>query len=175
MRALLAIVCLTLSSWAHSDDRFYVEIHGGIGNIRVADLAFRPIEAHVSVGGYFIENIGIDLTVGGSLIEDDDDGFEAQTEEVASLSLRFDSPQKNKISAFILVGVSQFTIQQEGTNSTGVSSTVSETFQGGTAALGFKRQIADSPFSIVGVYRLHFVDEPIDLDSFSVGVRAAWK
>ena len=175
MRALLAIICITASSWAHSDELFYGEIHGGIGNIQIADLAFRPLEAHVSVGGYFLKNIGIDLTVGGALRDDSDDSFDTQLDDVASLSLRFDSPPSNGISAFILIGVSRFSVSQEGINPFGVSTTVNETFQGATAALGFKRQIADTRFSFVGVYRVHFVDEPIDVDNYSFGVRAAWE
>ena len=59
MRALLAIVCITLSSWAHSADswlysdftgeRLYAEIHGGIGMTDEFDAGLylkraRPLE-----------------------------------------------------------------------------------------------------------------------------------
>ena len=179
VRALLAIICLTVSSGAHARDSFgdlfYVEAHGGIANIRVSDLAFRPIGAHVSVGGYFLKNIGVDLTVGGSLADDDDQGFDGRLDDIASLTLRLDSPPIDRLSAYILIGVSRYTIRQEGVSVSGISTSVTETFQGGTAALGFKRRIGDSRFSVVGVYRIHFVSEPVDVDNFSIGVRASWQ
>ena len=174
MRALLAFVCLSLSPLAYSADRFYGEIHGGLGNIRQSDLSFRPVEAYVSVGGYFINNVGIDLTLGTALLDDDDDGFDAQVEDIASLSVRFDSPPIDYTSAFVLIGYSQFTVQQEAVNPLGVTSTVSETFRGGTLALGLRQQLGNTPFSIVGMFRTHILDEPVDVDSYTVGVRAAW-
>lgn len=184
MRALLAIVCITLSSWAHSADswlysdftgeRLYAEIHGGIGNIGLADLNFRPLEGQVSVGGFFLQGLGIDLNLGTALLDDDDDGFELQIENTVNLSLRFESPPKDGLSAFILVGISRFTAVQDSVNSVGQSRTVSETFQGGSLALGLLQRIPNTRFSIVGTFRTQLVDEPIDVDTYTLGVRASW-
>lgn len=179
MRALLALICISFSSLAHSDDAFgdifYVQIETGWANVGIAESDFRPWQANVSVGGYFLKNVGVDLSLAAPLNSDDDDGFDVQVEDFASLSFRFDSPPKNGWSAFILLGVSTFAIDQEGAGPSGVSTTVNETFQSGTAALGFKRRLADSRYSLVGTYRVHFIDEPIDLDSVTFGFRAAWK
>jgi len=179
VRALLALLFISFSSLAHSNDdfgdRFYVRAETGWANVGIGDSDFRPFLASVSVGGYFLKNIGLDLTIAAPLGSDDDAGFDVQLEEFANLSFRFDSPPIKRWSAFIFLGVSTFTVDQEGLAPTGFSTSVSETFTAGTGALGFKRQIADSRFSVVGTYRLHFLDEPIDVDSITFGVRAAWK
>jgi len=140
VRALLVVCSLFFSAWASAADRVYAELHGGFAGIQHSELSFRPLEAHVSIGAYVFEHIGIDLNLGGAFRDGDDDGFELT----------------QKISA------------------AEDSVAVNEDFQGGTFAIGLRRQIARSPLSVVGVYRVHSVDQPITIDSYSLGVRAAW-
>lgn len=175
MRALLAILLLSVCSQPIAAERFYAEIHAGVDGIQHSDLSFRPIQASASVGLYFWKTIGIDFAFGGPLDVGEDEGFEVQLEDLRTLSLRFDSPPTDGISAFILLGVSQFDVSQRGVTSSGAARTVREDFQGGTLAIGIRQQIGSGPFSVVGSYRFHWVDEPLDVDSWTLGVRAAWK
>jgi len=102
-----------------------------------------------------------------------DDDFTLQLESLTTVSLRFDSPPTDNISASILLGISQFSISQRNENELGAR-TVRETFQGGTLTVGLRRQLENTPLSVLLAYRLHYVDQPIDIDSWTLGVRAAW-
>lgn len=175
MRALLAIILLSACSQLLATDRWYGEVHVGFSNVEHSSLAFHPPKASVSFGGYFWKTVGIDVNLGGSFTDDDDDGFDLALDNQGTLSLRFDSPPQNGVSAFVLLGVSQFSLSQRGTNSFGGSRTVRETFQTGTLAFGLRQQLGSGPFSLVGSYRLHVIDEPIDIDEYTLGVRAVWK
>ncbi len=175
MRALLAILAFSFSFSAHSADRFYGEIHGAVGGIQHSELSFRPIEAHFSVGGYLWDHIGLDLNFAGPLEVGEDDDFTVQLESLTTLSLRFDSPPMDGLSAFMLFGVSRFSVSQRGVNSQGAARTVRENFQAGTFSIGLRQQLGATPLSLVGLYRLHYVDQPINIDSWALGLRAAWR
>jgi len=172
LRALLAVLLLSVSSLANSSDRFYGEIHGGFAGIQHSELSFRPIEAHVSVGGYVFDHLGFDLSIGTAVKEGKDDDFQLELVDLTTLSLRFDSPPTDSMQAFILIGISQFAINQ---TDPGGARQVTENFQGGTLSIGLRRNFENTPFSAVGLYRLHYVDQPIDIDSWAIGVRAAWR
>lgn len=174
MRALLAIVLLALSHQAISSERFYGEYHLGTSGIRHSDLEFRSIDGRLALGGYVADQIGVELTLGGPFRVGEDQDFSVQLENLATVSLRFESPPQSGLSAYILVGTSRFTISQRGVNSIGVARTVRESFQAASLSIGLRQQLGESRFSLVGAYHVHFIDEPIDIDTYTVGVRVAW-
>ncbi len=174
MRALLAVFLLSISFPSFATDRLYGEIHGGFNVIQLSDLRFLPIQASVSFGGYFYKTLGVDVNLGGSLNEDRDEDIKLQLENQITLSVRFDSPPTRGVSAFVLIGWAQFDLSQSGDSSIGTTQTVSETFRGAAVSIGVRQQIGSGPFSVVGSYRFFDVDEPLDFDTYTLGVRVAW-
>jgi hypothetical protein len=175
VRVLFAFLLLTLAFGAHAADRFYAELHAGFGGISHSDITGRPAEVYASVGGYAWDYLGLDLTVAGAAMAGEDDGYSLSLKRLATVSFRFDSPPIENVSAFILLGVSQFDLNQESENSQGDSRTVKGSFQGGTFGIGLRHQFTHTPLSLVAMYRVHYVDQPIDVDSWSLGLRAAWR
>jgi len=176
VRALFAVLMLCMpwfAAPAAAADRFYLEAHAGFSTIQHSELAFRPIEAHFSAGAYFLENIGVDVSFATAAKEGEDGRFAMELNRLATLSLRFDSPPTDGLSAFVLLGFSQFEASQRAPDNPDKRS-VTEDFQGGSVGIGLRSQLGRSPFSAVGVYRIHYVDQPIDIDSWTLGVRAAW-
>ncbi len=175
MRALFAFLIVTSAFGAQAADRFYAELHAGFGGISHSDITGRPAEVYASVGGYAWDHLGLDLTVAGTLMAGEDNGYSLSLERLTTVSLRFDSPPMENVSAFILLGVSQFDLHQEADDAQGDSRTVKGSFQGGTFGIGLRHQFINSPLSFVAMYRVHYVDQPIDIDSWSLGLRTAWR
>jgi len=176
VRACIAVLFLCLPVFAApaaAADRFYLEAHGGFSGIQHSDLIFRPIEAHVSAGVYVWDYIGLDFNVGTAAKAGEDGDFAMELNQLTTLSLRFDSPPTEGAQAFILIGISRFELSQRQPDAVDAAS-VAEDFQGGSVAIGLRSRLAKSPFSAVATYRLHYVDQPIHIDSWTLGVRAAW-
>ncbi len=174
MRALLAFVLLILSIPATATERYYGEYVIGTSGIRHTDLQFRTVEGRLTLGGYFAKGLGAEVSFGGPFRVGEDEGFTVQVENLATLSMRFESPPAEGLSAYILLGVSRFAVSQRGVNSLGGARTVRENFQGASFTIGLRQQLTNSRLSLVGGYQLHYVDQPIDIDAWTFGVRAAW-
>lgn len=174
MRALLAIVLLTISSSATAAERYYAEYQLGSAGIRHTDLDFHSVDGRFIIGGYYGKGLGAEISFGGPFRVGTDSDFDAQLENFTSVALRFESPPEGGISAYILLGASQFTISQRGVDTIGQARTVKETFRGGTATFGFRKQFEHSRLSFVAAYQVHDVDQPVDVDTYTVGLRMAW-
>lgn len=174
MRALLAFVIIIFSLPAAATERYYAEYQLGTGNIRHSDLEFRTVEGRFSLGGYFAKGLGLEFAYSGPFRVGSDGGFDVQVEDLVALSMRFESPPMDGLSAYILLGISHFAVTQSGTNSEGRSRSVRENFQGGAVSIGLRQQLGESRYSIVGGFHYHDVDQPVDVDAWTLGVRAAW-
>jgi len=174
VRALLAIVLFFASFSVAAAERFFAEYHLAGTATRHTDLKFRSLGGRLIFGGYFAEGLGAQISVGGPFRVGEDQGFTVQLENFANASLRFDSPPLDGLSAYIALGVSQFTVSQRGVNSIGQARTVRETFQSGSLFVGLQQRYNQLPFSVVGGYQIHYVDQPLDIDAWTLGLRATW-
>lgn len=174
VRALLAFVLITSSFSVFANEGFFAEYHLGVSGTRHSDLDFRSVDGRLVLGGYYAKGLGVELMFGGPFRVGEDGGFDVQLESLGTVALRFESPPQGGWSAYVLLGISQLEISQREVNSLGQARTVRETFQGGSFALGLRRQIAQSRFSALASYQIFQIDEPIDVDAWTIGVRAAW-
>lgn len=149
----------------------YGELHLGLGGVRHSELDFYPGFASASAGVFVYPDIGLEAFVDGSLGTDDKAGFDSEVSQAAGVALRLQSPAVRGLRAYMLLGYVNFTIEQQEDDQR-AQRTVVQSFGGARVSVGLSQALQRHDNIRVNVeYRNYYVDEPITVDGFSLGLR----
>ena len=167
-RLTIALICLCSIATAQADLKFYGEARLGAGGVRHSDLDFYPTFGSFSAGVFIFENIGVEAFVDAPLAADTSGDFEVDIVEAAGAAIRFQSPPRNGVNAYMLLGFVNFELEQEEDG----AGTLEEDFSGARVSIGLNQRLKRFPGVLFGAeYRNYFSDSGITVDGISLGLR----
>ena len=151
----------------------YGELQLGAGAVSHSELDFYPIFGTATLGAYVYPGIGIEIFGDTSVASDNDGNFEMDLQEAYGIAARFQSPPQNGLQGFIVVGMVNYTYDQQARASEGrLASTVNEEFRGARVSVGVMQRLERFPYlQFTAEYRHYNADEPLRLDSIVFGFR----
>lgn len=155
---LLLPTAVTANTWFVGADHLW-------HHLEVSSTRFKPTSVRLHAGFWMLEGIGLEFRGTQSLSSYTKHNLEFEITDSSSLALRFQSPRDLDVSAYILVGGTQFNLDG---NSNGSTFPGTERFQGGYAAIGLLRFLGQTNAALALEYERHFVDEDEQLEP------AAW-
>lgn len=152
-------------------ERFYGDIHYAYGGVAHSDLEFNPSFLSLSGGVWLRPGIGLELYADQGLNESRQGNFELEWTNTSGFAARFQSPARNGFFAYILLGMAFTHLEQSESDSRG-ERTVVQNYEGGRLSIGFGQRYPSIPgLVVVAEYRNYFVDEDLNLDAISLGLR----
>ena len=168
MRWLPALCLMVCAASAQANDRLYGELHLGANGIRYSDLGLYPISGSVTLGAFVWPGIGLELFADQGFNTDSERSFDIGLEQAYGVATRFQSPEMGGTSGYIVLGYADFTVEQEQDG----RATISEGFTGARASIGLMQRLRQFPsLQISAEYRNYYVDEPVRVDGFYLGLR----
>jgi len=152
-------------------ERLYGDLHYAYGGVAHSDLEFNPSFLSLSGGVWLLRGIGIEVYTDRALNESRQGNFELEWTRTSGFAARFQSPDRQGFFAYVLLGMAYTHLEQFESDSRG-ERTVVQNYEGGRLSIGFGQKYRSIPgMVIVGEYRNYFVDESLNLDALSVGLR----
>lgn len=156
--------------------RLYGDINFAVSGARHSELDFYPGFVSLAGGAWIRRGVGVDVFVDEGLFSDEKDGFEFEITSASGVAARFQSPPRKGFFAYVVAGVVSLRIVQDETGPTGVQRSVVQNYQGGRISVGIGQQLSFAKNLIVtGEYRNYFVDEDLQIDALSLGVRLSFR
>ncbi len=116
-----------------ADTRWFAGADIAFNGIKIETETFHPVSARVRFGGWIWENMGIEVTAGGGIRDNEQAGLSMDASRITSIAGRFQSPLDLGMKAYVLLGYAENKIKA----SRGASEFPGkETFTGGMAAFG---------------------------------------
>jgi len=162
------------SLWQYSGSpmsRVYADVQWGVQAIGHSDLNFYPAYTSGGIGLWLFDNIGIE-TFGDLGLEAYQSGpFTVEIEEAGGVGLRFQSPPKRGLSAYLVAGYVDFQLTQVESDSRGTRR-VSQGFGGVRFSVGLAQRLRSfDSVLLTAEYRNYYSQSEIQVDLLSVGFR----
>ncbi len=168
-RALTGVVVASALSPALADTEFYGGADLQYGMIGVGGETFNPVLLRADAGLWLRKGIGAQIGAGASVSDDGVGNLSLDVPSVASLSLRFQSPEDLGMKAFALLGYSRFELDGalSGGNFPG-----RESFTGPSASLGLLWPLGERrAWSLSAELAGYFADNDVGFGGLSLGLR----
>ena len=170
-RGLLALVVLFSSGTAFADGRLYGELQLGAAVVSHSDLDFVPIFGTITAGAFVLPGIGVELFADTGFIDGSEEGFDLSIDHAFGAAVRFQSPARRRVQGFIVLGIVNFTIDQESTSGV-IRSSVEEDFTGARVSIGLMQRLVRFPnIQVTAEYRHYNADDPLRVDALVIGAR----
>ncbi len=173
MRWLIACLLVVSSSCTLADGPVYGELQLGAAGVSHSELDFYPVFGTLTLGAFVLPGIGIEVFADSSVAEGSDDNFDLDIEEAYGIAARFQSPPMRGLQGFIVLGLVNFTLDQEA-DSVGTVSLrpVNEEFRGARVSIGAMQRLERFPnLQFTAEYRHYNADEPLRVDAIVFGLR----
>lgn len=171
MRYIAFWVLFGLALPVYANPTFYGEARVGAGGVRHSDLDFYPRFGSFSAGVFVRPNIGIEVFADTSLSDADRDIYTMDVTQATGVAARFQAPPQRGLSAYILLGYVDFTLEQRENGIVGPR-TVKQSFDGLRFSIGVQQELAQLKGLLFGVeYKNYHADSGITVDGLSVGLR----
>ena len=152
-------------------ERLYGDIHFAYGGVAYSEIEFNPSFASFSGGAWLFPGIGFEVYSDRNLSSSREGNFELELTSTSGMAMRFQSPPRNGFFAYVLLGLAFTRIEQSESDSRG-ERTVIQNYEGGRISIGFGQNIRSvHGLVLVGEYRNYFVDEDLNIDAVSFGLR----
>lgn len=173
MRWLIACVLVVTSSCALADGPVYAELQLGAGGVSHSDLDFYPIFGTATLGAFVLPGIGLEVFGDTGIDSDEDGNFDMELEQAYGIAARFQSPSKSGLQGFIVLGVVNYTLdQQSGFTGAVIPAPVNEEFRGMRISVGVMQRLRRFPYlQFTAEYRHYNADERLRLDALVFGWR----
>ena len=147
----------------------YAEVQLGASGVRYAELDFVSPIAGVSVGAYLFPGIGLELFADGALDRGGASRFESGVNQAYGAAVRLRSPSEDGLHGYIVLGYVDFVVEQESLDR-GIE--IDERFTGLRSSIGLMQRLERVPsLAVTAEYRNFYVDEAIQVDGLSLGLR----
>lgn len=168
-----ALALASVKSHAQSTGfRPYVEGYVAGGGISVEDLDFVPFFAGITAGVFLRPGIGLEVHADGPLSAGEDGGFDLTYENAFGIAARFQSPPQRGVSGYVVLGYTQFSLEQESDGVPVAGADIDEDFGSGRLSIGLSARLTRLPrVSITAEFRRLFTNGSLDVDAFVLGVR----
>jgi len=171
LRWLLACVLCLGGMPAMAATELYGELQLTAGGVRHSELDFYPVIGSASLGAFVYPGIGFEAFFDGGLSPGVEGEFDLELTSATGLAARFQSPPVDGLSGYIVLGYVRFSLRQEENDRLGVR-TVSEDFTGVRLSIGMSQELSRWPnLAVSAEYRNYYVDEDIQVDGLSLGLR----
>lgn len=169
LRLIASSVALLLPISATQAGSLYGEVNYEIQYFEIADTDFTPQMLTGTLGVWFTKGIALEGSFGASVRDDTADGLTLETDKLATLNLRFESPNTNGATAYILLGGVSYDLKGTQANS---SFPGQGTFDGYHVGLGLNQYFPSATNTALNLSaHVYGVDEDIDSYGLRLGVR----
>lgn len=173
MRWLIACVLLVMSSHAAAEGSVYGELQLGAGGVSHSDLDFYPAFGSVTLGAFVLPGIGVEVFADSDVASGSDGNFDLEIDQAYGIAARFQSPPMRGLQGFIVLGMVDYTLnQQSDLVGTVTARTISEDFRGARVSVGIMQRLTRLPYlQFTAEYRHYNADEPLRVDALVFGLR----
>ncbi len=154
--------------------RPYVEGFIAGSAIDVGNFEYYPVFGGVSAGFFFREGIGLELHLDGEILPGEDNDYELAYERGVGAALRFESPPREGLSGYVLLGYTNFSARQERETPPVAGDELNGDFGGPRLSIGLVQRLTRLPsLSITAEYRKYAVQGGLDVDALVLGLRVS--
>ena len=150
----------------------YADLQYTLGGVKHSDINFNPGFGTLGVGAWIRPGIGIEGFIDQGSSSSREGNFDLQLEQASGVNLRFQSPLTGGgVFSYVLLGMVSVDVIQDESDERG-QRRVRQGFEGVRVSLGFGIEFRRlEALSLTGEYRYYAVDEDIQIDGISVGLR----
>lgn len=173
MRWLIACLLVVTSSYTLADGPLYGELQLGAGGVSHSELEFYPVFGTLTLGAFVLPGIGIEVFADNGVADGKDDTFDLGIEEAYGMAARFQSPPVNGLQGFIVLGMVNYTLDQQAESiGDGPAPAINEEFRGVRVSIGLMQRLKRVPWlQFTTEYRHYNADEPLRVDALVFGLR----
>lgn len=176
LRSLLVIGGVTVGSLTHAANGnalpVYADLQYTYGGVRHSNINFNPGFGTLAVGAWIRPGIGIEGFIDQASTSSQEGNFDLTLEQATGVGLRFQSPTTDHgVFSYVVLGMVSVDITQDESDERGQRQ-VRQGFDGVRISLGFGYEFSGlDVLSLTGEYRHYAVDESIQIDGISFGLR----
>ncbi len=150
----------------------YADFQYTLGGVKHSDINFNPGFGTLGVGAWIRPGIGIEGFIDQGTSSSREGNFDLQLEQASGVNLRFQSPTTDGgVFSYVLLGMVSVDVIQDESDERG-QRRVRQGFEGVRISVGFGIEFRRlEALSLTGEYRYYAVDEDIQIDGISVGLR----
>ncbi|CAA0080940.1 Uncharacterised protein [BD1-7 clade bacterium] len=165
----LALLCSNASAQDSSDSGFhfspYIGLDAQFNFVNISDESFLPIGSRLRLGAYFWESIGVEATGAFGLKSSEDVGVEVSLDSAYTVNIRWESPDAEGLSAYLLTGYAWNELNVKNNNSYPGSTTL----KGPNVGFGVKELYGD--WGLFIEFSRQFSKDDVRIDSLNLGTQ----